>query len=442
MGKQFRGFILGFIFACLLVIPNTALADNIQAQFNTVNITVDGNNSVKQGENYQLTNGSTVPFSINYKGTTYIPIRKISEILGIGINYDNASKTVQIITKAQEKPVDKTTSAAVTYSTSYSVFNECDKNSNNNGDKVAHVTGFTDGKNLDTYFDYSYYKSISSNIDSILLWETTFNSKGELTKLNAVSNSKSGKVVDSNSRNSVTLSSGEFNFENNVVVYQWTDDNDYKIYGGSLKNGDNVYLYDINGNKKYDVAIFTRNYNGKVAEGDTTANQQTNNTNTSDNGTKDKASTGYTVINECSKIVNIEGQKVQNIAGFKDGVIIEALTSEQNMVKDWSEPKYSKDGVNNSALYKISLNSKGIIVSAEKVDPSVEQGKAEQVDQRNDVTIAGKTYNLSNNVVFYRVTDDDVYSLYGGDLRTGDMVQLYEINSSKDGYDIVIFSRP
>lgn len=449
MGKQFKGFILGFVFACLLVVPTTALADNIQAQFNTVNITVDGNNAVKQGENYQLTDGNTVPFSINYKGTTYIPIRKVSELLGIGINYDNATKTVQVVTNAakpQEKPVEnKTTSAAVTYSTSYSVFNECSKNSNSNGDKVARVIGFTDGKKIDTDFDYSYYKPISSNINSILLWETTFDSKGNLTKLKALSNSKSGKVVDSNGRNSVTLSSGEFNFENNTVIYQWTDDNEYKAYSGKLKKDDDVYLYDINGNKKYDVAIFTRDYKGKVAEGDTTASKQTNDTNTKDTSTKekqDKATSGYAVINECMKTVNDEDDKVQDITGFKDGAQLKTLTSEQNLVKDWTEVKFSKDGFSNSGLYKISLNSKGVIVSAEKVGPSIEQGKAEQADQRNDVTIAGKTYNLSSALVMYKVDDNDEYRVYNGDLKTGDIVQLYETNSSKDGYDVVIFSRP
>lgn len=448
MGKQFKGFILGFVFACLLVVPTTALADNIQAQFNTVNITVDGNNAVKQGENYQLTDGNTVPFSINYKGTTYIPIRKVSELLGIGINYDNTTKTVQVVTnsKTPEKPVDnKTTSAAVTYTTSYSVFNACDKDSNNNGDKVARVIGFNDGKKIDTTVDYSYYKSISSNINSILLWETTFDSKGNLTKLKAVSNSKSGKAVDSNSRNSVTLSSGEFNFENNVVIYQWTDDNEYKIYNGSLKNGDDVYLYDINGNKKYDVAIFTRNYKGKVAEGDTTASKETNNTNNNDSSTKDKqdkATSGYAVINECMKNVNNDNNKVQDITGFKDGTKLQTLTSEENLIKDWNEPKYSKDGFSNSALYKISLNSKGVIVSAEKVGPSIEQGKAEQADKRNSVTINGKTYNLSSRVVLYQVTNDDEYKIYSGNLKTDDIVQLYETSSSDDGYDIVIFSRP
>lgn len=451
MGKQFKGFILGFIFACLLVVPTTALADNIQAQFNAVNITVDGNSAVKQGENYQLTDGSTVPFSISYKGTTYIPIRKISELLGIGINYDNASKTVQVTanpnaTKAQDKPVEtKTTNAAVTNTSSYSVFNECVKNSNSNGDKVVHVSGFTDGKKIDTNFDYSYYKSISSNINSILLWETTLDSKGNLTKLKAVSNSKSGKVVDSNNRESVKLSSGEYNFENNAMIYRWTDDNEYKVYSGNLKSGDDVYLYDINGNKKYDVAIFTRDYKGKVAEGDTTASKETSNTNTNDSSTKEKpkkASTGYLVINDCNKDANVAGDKVQHIVGFKDGRKIDTLTSEQNIIKDWNEPKLSSTGFSNAAIYKISLDTKDVIISGEKVSANVEQGKVEKSDRRNTVTIDGKNYNLSDNVIIYQVTKDDEYKIFAGDLNENYVVQLYETDSSKDGYDIVIFSRP
>ncbi|WP_312648579.1 stalk domain-containing protein [Aminipila sp.] len=293
MGKQFKGFILGFIFACLLVVPTTALADNIQAQFNAVNITVDGNSAVKQGENYQLTDGSTVPFSISYKGTTYIPIRKISELLGIGITYDNASKTVQVASnsnaaKAQDKPVEnKTTSAAVS--------------------------------------------------------------------------------------------------------------------------------------------------------------KETSNTNTNDSSTKEKAktaSTGYSVINQCNKAANDDGNKVQHIVGYKDGRTIDTLTSEQNIIKDWNEPKYSKEGFSNSALFKVSLDSKGIIVSAEKVDSSIEQGKVDNADKRNEVTIAGKTYNLSSKALSYRVDDNDEYRVYSGDFKIGDIIQLYETDSSNDGYDIVIFSRP
>ncbi len=447
MGKQFKGFILGFIFACLLVVPTTALADNIQAQFNAVNITVDGNSAVKQGENYQLTDGSTVPFSINYKGTTYIPIRKISELLGIGINYDNASKTVQVTSnsnaaKAQDKPVEnKTTSAAVTYSTSYSVFYKCNK-AVNYGDKVAEVVGFMDGKNAKKTIDYSYYNTISSNMNSILLWETTVDNKGNLTKLKAISSSKSGKV-DSSGSNSVTLSSGEYNFEKNVVIYQWTEDKEYKVYTGNLKKDDEVYLYDINSNNKYDVVIFARDYKGKTAEGDTSANKEVK-TNDNDKNSADKPkanSTGYSVINRCNKTVNEDMNKVQKIVGYIDGKRLEACTSDKDIVRDWNEPKYSKEGFSNSALFKVSLDSKGIIVSAEKVDSSIEQGKVDSADKRDEVTIAGKTYNLSSKAVSYRV-DDDEYRVYSGDFKIGDIIQLYETDSSNDGYDIVIFSRP
>jgi len=450
MRKQFKGFIVGFILACLLVVPTTALADNIQAYFNTVNLTVDGNSAVKQGENYQLEDGSTVPFSINYKGTTYIPIRKVSELLGITINYDNSTKTVQIKTNSKDANTQgktndtSTTNSAVTASKSYAVFNECSKSLDSNGQKVAHAVGFMEGKKLDINMDYSYYNSISSNLKSILLWETSVDSKGNITKIKAVSASKSGSTVSADNRNSVTLSSGEYALENKVVIYQWTDDNEYKLFSGNLKAGDEVYLYDTNSNKKYDVVIFTRGYNGKVSEGDTSASKEGSSDSKDSTSTdkQSKASAGYAVINECNKNANDDGDKVQQIVGFKDGSKMDALTSESNTIKNWSEPKLTDTGFNDVGLYKISLNKKGIVISAEKVSANVEQGKAEEANQRKSVVIGGKTYNLSDKAVVYQVTKDDEYKLFSGNLKENDMIQLYETDSSEAGYDIVIFSRP
>ncbi|QHI72713.1 stalk domain-containing protein [Aminipila terrae] len=463
MRKQFKGFIAGFIFACMLVIPGSVFADNIQALFNTANIAVDGKTAVKQGENYQLSDGSTVPFSINYKGTTYIPIRKVSELLGIGINYDNATKTVQITSNSNstvvtpQKPTETTTtSSAVTSSTSYCVFNECNKDANSSGDKVAHVIGFKDGVKMDTYLDYSYYTAISSKMSSAQLWETTMK-KGNVTKLKAVGASKSGEVLDSDGRNSVSLSSGQYELSKKVVVYQWTDDNEYRTFTGDLKKNDYANLYDTDGDKKYDVVIFNRN--GKtLPEGDSStvkeAKDSTANTNNSGttSGTTTKtdtssktykiASTGYAVINECMKDANSDGDKVQHVVGFLEGRKLDAATSERNTVNGWKEPVLSGNGFNNAALYKMSVNSIDVIATAEKVSPNVDQAAVEKADKRNSVTIAGKTYNLSSSVIVYQVTKDDEYRIYTGDIKDNDIVQLYETDSSKDGYDIVICSRP
>lgn len=462
MRKQFKGFIAGFIFACMLVIPGAVFADNIQALFNTANIAVDGKTAVKQGENYQLSDGSIVPFSINYKGTTYIPIRKVSELLGIGINYDNATKTVQITSNSNsavvtpQKPAETTTtSSAVTSNTSYCVFNECNKDANSSGDKVAHVIGFKDGTKLDTYLDYSYYTAISSKMNSAQLWETTMK-KGNVTKLKAIGASKSGEAIESNGRDSVSLSSGQYELSKKVVIYQWTDDNEYTYYLGNLKKNDYVNLYDTDGDKKYDIIIFDRN--GKnLPEGDSStvkeAKDSTANTNNSGNtsGTTTKpdtssktykiTSTGYAVVNECNKDANSNGDKVQHVVGFLDGMKFDALTSERNTVNDWKEPVSSGNGFNNAALYKMSVNSMDVIATAEKVSPNVDQAAVEKADKRNSVTIAGKTYNLSSSVITYRVSDDE-YRVYSGDIKDNDVVQLYETDSSKDGYDIVIFSRP
>ncbi len=457
MKGQFKGFIIGFVFACIALVPMTAMADNVQAYFNTANITVNGQNSVKQGESYTLTNGDAVPFSINYKGTTYLPVRKISDLLGISVNYDNATKTIKIVSNSNNVVVqEKTTEAAVTYSTSYSVFNECDKETNNDGKKVAHVVGYKDGSKIDTYMDYSYYKTINSKNSSIQLWKATVDNKNNITKVKTTSPSKTGTVESSGGRDSVTLSKGTYNFENNLVAYKWTDDDEYKIYNGSIKKGDIVNLYDTDGNKKYDVVIFTRDYKGNATiEGDTknTEDEKADNDKKETEQPKDTdknkekttpkvSSKGYSVINECLRELNNDEDEVQRIIGYKDGRKMDTLTTGTKIVKNWSEPKEKSNGFSDVAVYEIGVSSDDIIVSADKVSADVNQEKTETANERDSVVIGGKTYKLSNDVIVYQVTDDNEYKVYMGGIKDNDIVQLYETDSSKSGYDIVIFSRP
>ncbi len=63
---------------------------------NSVNISIDSTPAANMGEGYTLENGTTVPFSILYEGTTYLPVRKLSELLRAGIDYDTESRTVFI----------------------------------------------------------------------------------------------------------------------------------------------------------------------------------------------------------------------------------------------------------------------------------------------------------------------------------------------------------
>lgn len=308
--KQFKGFIAGFIFACLLVVPTTALADNVQAQFNTVNIKVDGKSAVNQGESYQLSDGNLVPFSIIYKGTTYLPVRKVSELLSLNIDYDNASKTVNVVTNKANDTKTQTTNSTTNQTTT----------------------------------------------------NQTTNNQSTTTDKNSTTN--------------------------------------------------------------------------------TTTNSNTNTTKPTTTQDLKPVSSGYTVINELTKDANTNGDKVQHVIGFIEGKKIDALTSDADTIKNWSEVKWSNTGFSNSILYKLDLASNGVIVSAKQVSANVEPMKVDKAKQRAAVTIGDKTYTIAEDAVIYQVTDDNEYKIFTGNLKDNDTVQLFDTNTSKEGYEIIIFSRP
>lgn len=84
MKKTFKGIVLGIIIATLLM--STALGASIQKTidvvFNKVNVTVNG--KAVQGEN------------ILYEGTTYVPLRAISEMLDKEVGWDGNTNTASI----------------------------------------------------------------------------------------------------------------------------------------------------------------------------------------------------------------------------------------------------------------------------------------------------------------------------------------------------------
>ncbi len=89
------GFVLGVVLTLLLIVtPVFAATGVIEAFMNGVNIMIDGKVVAQIDTNYVLSNGEQVPYSILYKGTTYLPVRKVSELLGKEIGYINSSKTV------------------------------------------------------------------------------------------------------------------------------------------------------------------------------------------------------------------------------------------------------------------------------------------------------------------------------------------------------------
>lgn len=100
MKKRISSFTSGFFAAlALAACLTTALAASGKVSYNFANVALDGQQKITAGQDITAANGQKVPGSILYTDeaggkTNYLPIRTISELLGVEIGYDSASKTV------------------------------------------------------------------------------------------------------------------------------------------------------------------------------------------------------------------------------------------------------------------------------------------------------------------------------------------------------------
>ena len=81
--------------ACL----TTALAASGKVSYNFANVSLDGTKKITAGQDITAANGQKIPGTILYTDaaggkTNYLPIRTVSELLGVEIGYDSASKTI------------------------------------------------------------------------------------------------------------------------------------------------------------------------------------------------------------------------------------------------------------------------------------------------------------------------------------------------------------
>ena len=82
-------------FGCL----TSAMAASGEVTYNFANVTLNGEKKISAGSDITVANGEKAPSSILYTDvaggkTNYLPIRAISELLGISIDYDSATRTV------------------------------------------------------------------------------------------------------------------------------------------------------------------------------------------------------------------------------------------------------------------------------------------------------------------------------------------------------------
>ncbi len=102
MKNSVKGFVLGFLCALVLsssVIFADGLLKNIEVFENGVKFMVNGN--VVQGENFI------------YNGTTYAPVRKVAELLGLEVGWEDATRTVSLNSKEYALTVSNETIATV-----------------------------------------------------------------------------------------------------------------------------------------------------------------------------------------------------------------------------------------------------------------------------------------------------------------------------------------
>lgn len=108
-----RTSFLASVFSTLLVLAlgTTALAASGKVTFSFSNIALNGETKIAAGSNITVANGQKVPGSILYVDeaggkTNYLPIRAISELLGVDIDYDSATKTVHLNTKHWQREIE------------------------------------------------------------------------------------------------------------------------------------------------------------------------------------------------------------------------------------------------------------------------------------------------------------------------------------------------
>ena len=101
--KKHRNIVsfLGGFFAALALSAclTTALAASGKVSYNFCNVALDGTRTITAGQDITAANGQKVPGTILYTDaaggkTNYLPIRTVSELLGVDIGYDSASKTI------------------------------------------------------------------------------------------------------------------------------------------------------------------------------------------------------------------------------------------------------------------------------------------------------------------------------------------------------------
>lgn len=243
--KRIKDFISGFVVCLLifvLVIPVAATSISATLEYNNIKITLDGILLEPKDANGKIVE----PFII--AGTTYLPVRAVSEALGLDVNWNDETKTVML------------SSPGIASSGTY-------------GRRNPAPVGTTQKINIDNYIEtYTATITVMEIYRGEAAWikiqeANSFNDKPEagkdylLVKIKlTASNVKDDKAI-SLSNYSFTVFSSD-NVEYTDTFWEVTPNPVFSgdIYDGATLEG--YAAYTINANDKNPKAVFGENYDG------------------------------------------------------------------------------------------------------------------------------------------------------------------------------------
>ena len=119
MKRRVLSFLAGTAAAlALTALTATALAASGQVQFNFAGVALNGETKIAAGSDITAPNGQRVPGSILYVDeaggkTNYLPIRTISELLGVEVGYDSATHAFRTNTLYEFRELPQSTKEKV-----------------------------------------------------------------------------------------------------------------------------------------------------------------------------------------------------------------------------------------------------------------------------------------------------------------------------------------
>lgn len=243
MVKRLQGLVIGLIIGTLLtsgIVFGEQFTKNAELFFNNIKIYIDGAEIVPKDAN-----GNKVePFTMN--GTTYLPVRAISNAFGKDVEWDGTTQSVYIGKKDKIKP------DAYLHNLDYNDYKESDNRSNLTIVKNGIITDY-DNKIYTNglLFNINYWGEIENEEDTKVLISYPLNSQYLVLNGNIVIPKKYTTSIESEDKCS--------NAQTNVYIY---GDNKllYKAIGVTQSKAFNFNNLDVSGVNQLTIKIAPKSH--------------------------------------------------------------------------------------------------------------------------------------------------------------------------------------